>query len=360
MEETTMDLPRARSTWLPCILAALVGASLLLPAAAVAAPIVAAATGAYKLVPKDGLVLISTPNTATGKASVRFNYHPVKEDSFDKLKKDFKDLGVAPNNATFKYQKTDNEQHGTTGSVTHIFAIKEIEVKVGDKTIKTPQVTDAITSTIEPGKNEKGKVSNDAAFKDPVVFSDDPADLPQFPFASAGIDVAFSLLGGTAFPAIFAADPSQFGAVAAETVMTFRARVVPGAEADPDAFWSDSLAGFDLFTLTIRSDADHTVHAVLTPGADTSSFALDFTGFAAAQATLEGGFSTLGALTAALDDVFAVGFVPRGTVSAFTVGYQQALVLTVNEVVPLPSTLSLAVAALALQWLRRRSRAAAR
>jgi hypothetical protein len=189
--------------------------------------------------------------------------------------------------------------------------------------------------------------------------------------------VTFSLKAGTSFPEVFAPDNHSFGAVADKTSMTFRARVAPGAIADPSSFWPDGAAppgAIDLYTLVLTSDINHVVHAQLSFGAGTSNFGLDYTDalgmpidpnnpaqIQAIEAEIAGSFSG-GNLTTDLNNLFTVGFVPATTganpIQEFTAGSDNTLFLTANELpAPEPGSLTLlCIGALGLVIHARRAR----
>jgi hypothetical protein len=189
-----------------------------------------------------------------------------------------------------------------------------------------------------------------------MVFSDTSLEA-QFAYESAGLDIAFSLNQGTAFPALFAAAPGDFGAVAEDTYMSMIFRVAPGVVSDPELFWSGSLSGaVDLFQLDLVSDAFHNVDATLTLGTSTADFALDSSGVAGAEAAIEAAFTgNGGTLLADLEDLFTVGFVPDAGVDEYTVGMQRNLKVAAWEV-PEPSSWAIAITGLAPFGLARLGR----
>jgi hypothetical protein len=136
--------------------------------------------------------------------------------------------------------------------------------------------------------------------------------------------------------------------------MVFTGRVAPGVITDPDTFWSTGVTGaVDLFSLTLTSDLNHDITALLSFGRSTSQFTLDYKDQAGSsfdpfdpfnntvrsiEATIASAFNSAGALDTDLINLFTVGFVPTSA-SEFTLGSQDALTLTAAEVsVPEPSS----------------------
>jgi hypothetical protein len=290
----------------------------------------------FRFVPKGGIDLIPEPSLlvrAKGRFQTRFDFHPVETRPAAEITKNFKTGAVSPASVTDVY--TLKEDHGTKGSATHKLSIGQIEVKKDGKLVKVPQLKDNVVASITPGRTEKaGAVSVSALFVDPFVFSDTSSDA-SFPFVSGGLDVRLSLSGG-AFPALFAPDAVSPGALAAGTGSSLRVRLVPGVVTDVDAFWSPGAPGaIDLFTLTLTSDAEQNVTALLVLGASDDRFTLDFSDPASAKLAIEEAYVD-GKLTEELEDVFVAGFVPRGGVSEFTLGISQDVRLAGNELVPEP------------------------
>src|SRR5262249_26318075 len=131
----------------------------------------------------------------------------------------------------------------------------------------------------------------------------------QFDFPSGGLNDSFSLFRGTSFPNVFAPDLDTFGAIAAETSMTFKGRVAPGVIVNPDTFWSDGLVGaVDLFTLSLTSDSSHKVSAVLSFGSATSNFTLDYANNAGTSFNpFDPTDPTLGSIKASIMSAFRLG-----------------------------------------------------
>jgi hypothetical protein len=315
-------------------------------AAAFPIPIEGKTKSRWKIVPKDGLELLAFDSEAQAKAATAFIFHPLTVDGTGgDLTKNLKKKTVIPDSVSHKYPAQD-ELHRTSGEAVHSLEIADLE----GGGIKVPVLRDFVTASISPGRNEPEKVRIEARLQDPLVFSD-LSSSAQFAFVSAGLNLPLSLLAGTAFPELFAPDPFSYGAVASDTFMTVRMRVLPGVESDPAVFWSDGLPGaVDLFTLTLISDSSHNVDAQLTPGAGSSDFLLDFVGLGSAESAIESAFQgTGGRLLTDLNDFFTAGFTPAGSVSEFTVGFERMLQLGANEVpVPVPEPATLALLGLGL------------
>lgn len=295
-----------------------------------------------KVAPKQGVALPEKPfppENAMGRAGTFFAFHP-GEPVATVFSKNVKTNVVNPSPFTHNY--SENEIHGTTGKATYDIGLAGVIENGVQKFVTRGSVTGEIT----PGMNKGEKVLITAQVRDPFTFSDSNSSA-QFDFAPGGLDYSFSLLRGTAFPAIFAPNLDSFGALAAETMMVFTGRVAPGVNADPVAFWSDGLSGaIDLYTLTLTSDSNHHITPVLSFARGTSQFTLDYKNQSGVsfdpfdpvdmtvnliEALIASAFAPDGTLGIDLSDLFTVGFVPTGP-TEFTLGGQDLLVLGAAEV----------------------------
>jgi hypothetical protein len=297
--------------------------------------------GRFTMVPKGGTTI--TPSSHAGKAAAvtLFDFHPA-ETQTTPLTKNLQTNTVSPSRLTHVY--TEKEQHGTAGSASHSMSFRDVNLG-NNQTVKV--LDDNVMATIAPGRNERPEAVNiQAKLLDPIVFSNTSSQA-QYPLTPQGLDVPFSLLKGTAFPALFTSTLDQFGALTDGTSLTFRARIVPYAEPDPLPFWSDGLPGaVDLFTLTLTSDINHHVTATLVAGASDSDFTLNFSGFSTAPGTIASAFDSTGLLNTDLNNVFSAGFVPSSSLSAYTLGFDTEADLAMSEKpgpVPEPSAFALAV-----------------
>lgn len=279
------------------------------------------------------------PMNAAGKATTTFSFHPDETQDVN-FSKNFNTNIITPNPFTANYFKT--ELHGTTGSATYNLNLGQVM----EGGIVKQTIGGALSGFITPGNNADMVVKISGAVKDPITFSNDPE--AQFPFHPEGLNTLFSLLSGTAFPAVFAPNLQTFGAIADDTSMVFEARVVPDFISDPDAFWSDSLNGNDLYNLTITSDINHTITArLISFGTAISGFSVDphsSMEINAIQSAIAANFNPDGTLKSDLTDLFTAGFIPLGNVTEFTLGFRNTLNLGVAEVattVPEPSSLAL-------------------
>lgn len=271
----------------------------------------------------NGKAVALKPHTvaaAKGVYTAIFDFHPAQTIDIP-LTKNLKTFVINPNPVTLNYSL--EEKHGTTGKAVFDSTITQIQVANQANALL---LNTTVTPTIAPGNNNNMQVAIHAFAKDPLTFStSDPS--ATFDFASDGIDTAFSLKAGTAFPS---------GPLAAMTSMTFQDRVSPGVVSDPDAFFSSGLTGaIDLYTVTLTSDANGNISSALSFGASSSDFTLDFrdaagnifdptspADLAHLNAIITGAFSN-GTLSSDLD-LFTVGFVPRTTganpISEFSTG----------------------------------------
>lgn len=318
------------------------------------------AIGGFKVVDKNGTSFVAEDTDADASAATIFDFHPVDVQSTP-LTKNLKTKVVTPSPLTHTY--IEDEEHGTTGSATHNLGISDVTVIPQGST--TPVVigtvlTGTVTAKINPGKNEEElPVEVQARLRDPLISSDVFVDA-NFGLMPDGLDVGFTLHAGTAFPEVFTLDPNAPGADPTQTFQTYRARVLPGVEADPDAFWDDLAPGaLDLFELVLTSDVNHVVDAQLTVGSSNSDFVIDTSGVAGAESAIESAFAGQnGVLPADLSDLFTVGFDPTNAVSEFTFGIQQLNNLVANEV-PEPASIGLwtvGLFAAGYLWRKRRPR----
>ena len=300
---------------------------------AAAAPIVITGETSdhYRIVPKDGAVLVTRDTDAEARLHTSFFFHPDETQPLHELTKNMQTKKVSPAEVTLAYTKT--EEHGTSGSLTHKLEIKTAQAKKGNQTIEVPALVDSVKASLVPGKREDpSTVSIRAGIVDPLVFSDTSSSAP-FHYRSSGLEIGFSLGKETTFPSQFALTPSDIGAIAGETFFTFRFRVAPGAVSDPDLFWSSGLPGaVDLFTLKLQSDASFGVNATLATGTTTSNFVLDTTDTDTAEMTIENAFlGTGGRLPGDLENIFSVGFVPQANLAEYTIGFEREVMLTARE-----------------------------
>jgi len=269
--------------------------------------------------------------TASGKdkAVTDFQFHPVDSATTEVSMNPTTGV-INPND--FRHNYSVAETHGTKGFANYQLSATPFMDAGKQKFLMGGRVQGEITLGVQKGLPDAAtrKVSMAADLRDPMAFG--PSSDAQFEFAPDGLDLTFSLLKDTAFPALFASSPLGDGALADETSMRFVGRVSPGEISDPDAFWLSLGSGIDLFTLEITSDADHNIDADLRYGTGTGDFALDFSlPEGDVESLIETAFLPNGALGVDLVGLFRVGFVPSARMSAFTLGQRTVLNLAGRE-----------------------------
>jgi hypothetical protein len=314
----------------------------------------------------QGEPILATANHAAGNITTKFeNFLPLAS-AQTILAKDLGTPKITPNSVEHKYHdpgapQNDFDADGARGDARYNFTIGKLD---GGKTIVTTVATES--SVTEGRVARKKTVVPD--YKDPFVFSN-TSNLAAAYFIPEGLRVSTGLLVGTAFPTDFSQSPDDDGAVASETFMRHRGRVLAGAVGEPNAFWDSQQ--LDLFDLTLHPDGQGGVvcgeEDLRFPLRSNSQFIVShLDGFGNTldpdnQVAMQGIRSRIvqsfhnGALITNLDEIFSVKFVPVGGVSEFTYGYRQTDQLS-QVSVPEPSAVAGAMGLATAGLTRRRTR----